>query len=95
MKKFLIISLAALSLGACANPHDQRLADGALLGGAGGAIIGGVTTGTTGGAVVGGLAGAAVGAVVADVTGRHRYSHHRRHRCYSGYDGCRGAGYNY
>ena len=90
MKKFVIIALSALTLGACANPHDQRMADGALLGGAGGAIIGGVTTGTTGGAVVGGLAGAAVGAVVADVTGHHRY--HRRHHCYNGHDGCR-SGY--
>lgn len=95
MKKFVMISLAALTLGACANPHDQRLADGALLGGAGGAIIGGVSTGTTGGAVVGGLAGAAVGAVVADVTGRHYYRHHRRYRCYNdGYNGCDG-GYRY
>jgi hypothetical protein len=64
---------AVLALGACANPRDQRMLDGALIGGTGGAIIGGVASGTAGGAVVGGVAGAAVGAVVADATRpRHR-----------------------
>ena len=58
----------ALTLGACANPRDQRMLDGALIGGAGGAIVGGVASGTAGGAVVGGVAGAAAGAVIADVT---------------------------
>jgi uncharacterized membrane protein len=63
----------ALTLGACANPRDQRMLDGALIGGTGGAIVGGVATGTAGGAVVGGVAGAAAGAVIADAT---RPRHH-------------------
>jgi hypothetical protein len=58
----------ALSLSACANPRDQRMLDGALIGGAGGAAIGAVASGTAGGAVVGGVAGAAAGAVIADAT---------------------------
>lgn len=68
MKKFILLSILALSLGACANARDTRMADGALIGGAGGAIIGGVASNSVGGAVVGGVAGAAVGAVVADAT---------------------------
>lgn len=87
MKKLIVTGLLALSLTACANPHDQRMANGALIGGAGGALLGGVATGTTGGAVVGGLVGAGVGAVVADVTG-HR--HYRHGGCYRhGYNRCR------
>lgn len=62
----------ALTLGACANPRDQRMLDGALIGGAGGAAVGAIATGTGGGAVVGGVAGAAAGAVIADAT-RPRY----------------------
>lgn len=58
----------AMALSACANPRDQRMLDGALIGGAGGAVVGGVATGTAGGAAVGGVAGAAVGAAVADAT---------------------------
>lgn len=68
----------ALTLGACANPRDQRMLDGAVIGGAGGAIIGGVASGTAGGAVVGGVAGAAAGAVIADAT---RPRHHAK-SCY-------------
>jgi len=65
----LVSTLAVtLTLGACADPRDQRMLDGALIGGAGGAVIGGVATGTAGGAAVGGVAGAAAGAVVADAT---------------------------
>jgi hypothetical protein len=78
MKKLILISALALTLGACANARDTRMAQGAAIGSAGGAIIGGVTSGTVGGAVVGGVAGAAVGAVVADVT-RPRYA---GQRCY-------------
>ncbi len=75
MKTVVALSLVALSLGACANPRDTRMLDGALIGGTGGAIIGGVATGTGGGAVVGGVAGAAAGALVADATRpRHRGS---------------------
>ena len=75
MKHLIVAAVAvvALSLGACSNPRDQRMVDGALIGGTGGAIIGGVASGTAGGAVVGGVAGAAAGAVVADAT-RPRHS---------------------
>lgn len=73
MKHLIAIAAVALTLGACSNPRDQRMVDGALIGGTGGAIIGGVTSGTAGGAVVGGVAGAAAGAVVADAT-RPRHS---------------------
>ncbi len=79
MRKLIIPIAMVLTLGACANPRDNRLLGGAAIGGAGGAIIGGVATGTGGGAVVGGLIGAATGAVIADAT-RPRY-YHRRH-CY-------------
>lgn len=75
MKTLSLLATAAvtLTLAACANPRDQRMVDGALIGGTGGAIIGGVASGTTGGAVVGGVAGAAAGAVIADATRpRHR-----------------------
>jgi hypothetical protein len=78
MKTVITLLSVALMLGACANPRDTRMAQGAAIGGVGGAVIGGVATGTTGGAVVGGVAGAAVGAVVADAT-RPR---HRGHTCH-------------
>ena len=80
MKTLSLLAIAAtgLTLAACANPRDQRMVDGALIGGTGGAIIGGVASGTAGGAVVGGVAGAAAGALIADAT-RPRY-HHRS--CY-------------
>lgn len=68
MKQFIVVAAVALTLGACSNPRDQRMVDGALIGGTGGAIIGGVTSGTASGAVVGGVAGAAAGAVIADAT---------------------------
>lgn len=63
----------ALTLGACANPRDQRMLDGALIGGAGGAAVGAIATGTGGGAVVGGVAGATAGAVIADATRPRTY----------------------
>ncbi|MBV5262506.1 glycine zipper domain-containing protein [Pinisolibacter aquiterrae] len=77
-KKFLLPCALALTLGACANARDTRMAEGAGLGGAGGALIGGIASNSVGGAVVGGVAGAAVGAVVADAT---RPRHAKRH-CY-------------
>ncbi len=78
MKTLIILSIAALALGGCANARDTRMAEGAVIGGTGGAIIGGVASNSVGGAVVGGVAGAAVGAVVADAT-RPRY---RNRYCY-------------
>lgn len=78
MKTYIVLAIAALALGGCANARDTRMAEGAGIGGAGGAIIGGIASNSVGGAVVGGVAGAAVGAVVADAT---RPRHARRH-CY-------------
>ncbi len=78
MNRFMILSALCLSLGACETARDQRMAQGAMIGGTGGAIIGGVTTGSAQGAVVGGVAGAAIGAVGADLT-RPRQG---KKRCY-------------
>lgn len=77
-RKFVLPCLLVLTLGACANARDTRMAEGAGIGGAGGALVGGIASNSVGGAVVGGVAGAAVGAVVADATrprhaGRHCY----------------------
>ena len=83
MKSIIIVSVLALALGAC-NTVDNRVANGAVLGGAGGAVIGGIASHSVGGAVVGGVVGAAAGAVVADVT-RPRY--YRRHCYYSDAEG--------
>ena len=72
MKSIFILSALALTLGACSS-IDDRMANAAVLGGAGGAVIGGVASHSVGGAVVGGVVGAAAGVVVADAT-RPRYS---------------------
>lgn len=77
MKQFLIVTVLGLSLAACASARDERMGQGALIGGAGGALVGGVASGTPGGAIVGGVAGAAVGAVAADMTRPRRHN-----RCY-------------
>lgn len=74
MRTFIVLAVAALALGGCANARDTRMAEGAGLGGVGGAIIGGAASNSVGGAVVGGVAGAAVGAVVADATRPRRGS---------------------
>lgn len=80
MKKLIALSLAgasALSLAACGTPHGDRVAGGALIGGAGGAIIGSaVSGGRAGGALAGAAIGAATGAVVADATAP-RYGYRR------------------
>ena len=65
MKKILMISTVALSLGACATEQGNRAATGAVLGGAAGAVIGGAATGRGSGA----LAGAAIGAAGAPWSG--------------------------
>jgi hypothetical protein len=78
MRTFIAIVAVALTLGACANARDTRMAEGALIGGTGGAIIGGVAANNVGGALIGGVAGAAAGAVIADAT-RPR---HRARSCY-------------
>lgn len=77
-KKLILPFALILTLGACANARDTRMAEGAGIGAVGGAIIGGVASESVGGAVIGGVAGAAAGAVVADAT-RPR---HRGHHCY-------------
>lgn len=65
-----VLCALVLTLSACAggNPRDNRMGEGALIGGAGGAIVGGVATGSPAGAVVGGVVGAVVGAAAADAT---------------------------
>lgn len=70
MKKLILLTpiALALALGACTNARDTRMAQGALIGGAGGATVGAIASGSAGGAVVGGVAGAAAGAVIADAT---------------------------
>jgi uncharacterized membrane protein len=77
MNKVFLTAVVCLSLGACATARDERMAQGAMIGGAGGAIIGGVASGNVGGALVGGVAGAAVGAVGADMT-RPRHYHSKQ-----------------
>lgn len=67
--------LAGLLLSGCATSPDNRVLNGAVIGGATGAVIGGVATNTPGGAVVGGVVGATTGAVIADATRPH-YSCH-------------------
>jgi len=80
MNRLITLSVLCLYLGACATARDERMAQGAMIGGTGGAIIGGVTTGSAEGAVVGGVAGAAIGAVGADLT---RPRHSKKHCYYS------------
>jgi nitrous oxide reductase accessory protein NosL len=87
MKILLATIVLSLTLAGCQNARDTRMANGALIGGAGGAVIGGVASNSVGGAVVGGVAGAAAGAVIADATrprGHERYcywDHYNRRVC--------------
>ena len=71
MNKLLLVSVVALSVGACA--MSQRETNGALIGGTTGAVVGGVATQSWGGAAVGGVVGGVVGAAVADATAPHRH----------------------
>jgi len=68
MRNIAIVCILAVTLGACANARDTRMAEGAGIGGVGGALIGGIAGRSVGGAVVGGVAGAAAGALIADAT---------------------------
>jgi hypothetical protein len=79
MNRLLLVSVLALSVGGCAG-LDNREANGALIGGAGGAVVGGVASHSVGGVLIGGAIGAATGALLADLTRPH-YSH--RHCYYS------------
>ena len=78
IKNLAIIVSIGLLMGAC-SARDNRMGQGALIGGAGGALIGGLASGTGTGAVIGGVVGAATGAIVADAT-RPRWRH-RNSRC--------------
>lgn len=68
MKKFLILPVLALTLGACGYSQQDRAASGALIGGGTGAVVGGLATDSVGGAVAGGVIGAAGGAIVGAAT---------------------------
>ncbi len=72
MRKIAVLTILALSLGACASARDTRMTSGAAIGGVGGAIVAGPV-----GAVVGGVGGA----LVADET----RPHHRAVRCHYSY----------
>jgi hypothetical protein len=76
----LTLTLAALTLGACANTVDpgQRALGGGLLGAAGGAAIGGLAGGGRGAAI-----GAGVGAAAGAITGAATTP--RAPRRYTGY----------
>ena len=86
MKRALAIAsiITAASLAGCSSYRDERIATGAVVGGASGAIIGGVASGSPGGAIAGGAIGAVAGAVVADAS-RPRYDdrpYRVQRRCY-------------
>jgi hypothetical protein len=69
MRKIIMITCLAASLGACSSQREQdRAWTGAALGGVAGAVVGGATTGTAGGAVAGGAIGAAGGAMIGAAT---------------------------
>lgn len=76
MRKIIMITCLAASLGACSSQREQdRALTGAALGGVAGAVVGGATTGSAGGAVAGGAIGAAGGAMIGAATTP-------RQRCY-------------
>ena len=76
LRKFALVSAAALSLAAC-TAHEQRVGTGAGLGAAAGAVVGAATTGKIGGALAGAAVGGAAGAVIGHVTDRPGYCYAR------------------
>jgi Glycine zipper len=69
MKRAAVLIVAGISLAGCsAYPTQDRVLNGALVGGTTGAIIGGVATGSLGGAAVGAGIGAMTGALIASTT---------------------------
>ncbi len=69
MRRMVIVGLLAAGLGACGQTErDNRIATGAVIGGATGAVIGGLATGRASGAVAGGAIGAAGGAIIGGTT---------------------------
>jgi hypothetical protein len=88
MKSLLVLVVLAGSVAGCSSYGDQRVANGAVAGGATGALIGGVATRSVGGAAVGGAVGAVTGAAIADST-------RPRRQCYwDDYRQRRVCGYN-
>jgi hypothetical protein len=67
MKKVAAIMVVGMTLSGCAITGN-RVADGAIVGGAAGGVIGAVATGTLGGAAVGAGIGALTGALIAAST---------------------------
>ena len=78
MRKTLVVVVMALALAGCANPRQDRVLGGALIGGGTGALIGGLAGRTAGAALAGGVVGAAAGAIIADAT-RPGWCYYRRH----------------
>jgi phage tail tape-measure protein len=76
IRKFLLTSVAALSLAACTQ-HEQRVAAGAGIGAGAGAIVGAAATGNVEGALVGAAVGGAAGAIIGSVTDRPGYCYYR------------------
>ena len=68
MRKILILAAAALTLGGCQTVQQERVAGGAVLGGATGALIGGLAGGTGGAALAGGAIGAVAGGMLGAAT---------------------------
>ncbi|QCK86204.1 hypothetical protein E8L99_10780 [Phreatobacter aquaticus] len=72
LKKLILVSAVALTLGAC-TAREERAAGGAAIGAGAGALIGGLATGTGGGALAGAAIGGVAGAVIgAETTPRRR-----------------------
>lgn len=89
MNNIAIVAVAGAGMlaAACNHMPGDRVATGALVGGAAGAGIGAAATGTTGGTVAGGILGAGTGAMVGAAaetrycTGYDRYGNPYRYRC--------------
>jgi hypothetical protein len=67
MKRVAAVIVVGMTLSGCAITGN-RVADGAIVGGATGAVIGAVATGTLGGTAVGAGIGALTGAAIAAAT---------------------------
>ncbi len=71
---FIVVTGMGLALAGCQTYQQQRVATGAVVGGATGAVIGGVAGRSPGAALVGGAIGATTGAVIGSATTpRYRY----------------------
>ena len=90
MNKLAVITVASAGMlaAACNHMPGDRVATGALLGGAAGAGIGAAAGGDTGSTVAGGILGAGTGAMVGAAaeerrycTGYDRYGNPYQYRC--------------